>query len=678
MTKFTLALVALVSSIASAAPYEPLTKFEASALREKLLNLKNHPPKSRLVLEGESSDPKKREFVEYYRDMVYPRLQEFMAADARYSALHILVDTYIHTSEEERTRWAGKGGELEQAMKDYNNWSVDPKWTHILATWAQKAEGLTGKLPDAARRMHKARQLGSFEEQYKPWLDEASRLENEYMIAVNEVPAAKDVKVYRKRQVEIRREYKDGAITFEEAQKQMRELMATMGLHFVGYQAVQKSGENLNEMAKLRSQLAKTKGYPTWAAYMLEVSGQGYTEEYRGPKNQREFLREYIRGLSVLEHSFIERRIQELGLEAKRDTLRAQHTGLLTLPGTQQLQPYFPSENTVKLWEETLLESGFRAEDIRQITLDIVPREGKNATAAYMSGLVAPYTETDVLDADKLEFKVEPKGSPNYKPGFIMILQNFGGTGIPDLTTLFHEGGHALNHILQFKTEGKDESYGYIEVPSMTSERYASDLELLFNRAVEHNGRRPTRDEIRTLLANDEQNEVVNLLGMATSALYDLELWDYDYSAPGAQTYLQRVEAIEAEVNKLAGDLPDIETPVPLHYWKVSTSHFVSGAVRNIGYTYAEIASRMMSKYLSDELERLTGRRSWYQQPELGRLFTEKFFEQGWKDQFPANIEKITGAKFSAEQVVHEMAEELRKATCEAKLNPGGPLAAKE
>ncbi|NJL26015.1 MAG: hypothetical protein HC902_13180, partial [Calothrix sp. SM1_5_4] len=165
-------------------------------------------------------------------------------------------------------------------------------------------------------------------------------------------------------------------------------------------------------------------------------------------------------------------------------------------------------------------------------------------------------------------------------------------------------------------------------------------------------GHKPSLESIRELIANSERASLYRLQAMAESALFDLNLWDYDYSAPGAQTYLERVESVDLELDRLTQIFPPLPTKVPLFYHNLSTSHFVSGAVRNIGYTYAEIASRMMAEFISDELQRLSGRRSWHAQPALAGIFRDKFFSQGWRTPFPGNIEAITGRKFDPSAII--------------------------
>ena len=159
---------------------------------------------------------------------------------------------------------------------------------------------------------------------------------------------------------------------------------------------------------------------------------------------------------------------------------------------------------------------------------------------------------------------------------------------------------------------------------------------------------------------------------MAQTALFDTELWAYDYSQPQAQTFLERIEQLTKETDLLGKQFPDVETATPLFYHNVSTTHYTSGNVRQIGYVYAEIASIMMAEHFSNRLETLTGRRSWHKQPLLAGLFEKELYSEGWKLPFPKNIEKITGRPYDVNQVVAELKSELGLAegACESILKP--------
>lgn len=632
-------------------------RYDKEKTREILLKLGQRTELDKLLLQGEYPKSTTRPFLEFYVDKIYPRAEKINDIVMRYRTFQLLMDSASYRDQAEYEKFQQ---EWQKAAEDYNSFLTDKQYTAELKEWARLAEGLQGQLPDLARRSAHERDLESFSEDLKPKLDEVERLEKEYTLALKDAPSNGNLAELTRERVELRRAFKAGEITFAEAQERSNALSRKGGYHFVGFEAVQAKGENLNRIAVLRTELAKAKGFKTWADYMLELTGQGYEPAYRGPVQQRQFLRDYISALAPLQRQLIEERITELGLADRRDTLRNNHTLLLTLPDLDQLQPYFPPSNVTDMWEKTMLESGFRKDSLAQILVDDQLREGKNRTMAYMAGLVSPYTGYTTLNTETLNFVEIPKNSPDWKPGFSYILQNYLGS-YRDYETAFHEGGHALEKTLKFKQEASDEAYGYVEVPSMTMERFMRDPLVVFNNATPLNGQRPTLNEVAELVENNEKNEIVSLLDMATQALFDTELWDYDYTQPGAQTYLQRVEALSEEVHQLANRFPHPDSPVPSFYSWVATTHFTSGNVRNIGYTYAEIASRMMTQFISDEIEKQSGRRTWYMQPQLANIFADRFFSVGWKKLFPTNIEEITGRKFDPKAVVEDMAKKLKK-----------------
>jgi hypothetical protein len=300
-----------------------------------------------------------------------------------------------------------------------------------------------------------------------------------------------------------------------------------------------------------------------------------------------------------------------------------------------------------------MLESGFKPETLNQIVVDDKERKGlKNPTMAYMAGVVTPEEETRMLDAATLNFV---KGGA-VRPGLMYIMQTYRGAGLGDLRTAFHEGmGHALEYLLKEKEEFTAEGYGYVEVPSMTAEYFLRDAEMLHDKAVEVAGHKPSVGDFRTWIRNYEKNQSLNLLARAGSALYDLDLWDYDYTAPGAKNYIERAEEVFADVEARTGLPPMADAPVPAFYANMATTHFTSGNVRNIGYSYASLGSEMMAQYISRELEARTGRAGWYKQPGLADLIAETWYKVAWKTPFPGNIERVTGRKFDMKKILADL-----------------------
>lgn len=648
--------LAFLASFANA----QINKFEFEATRAKLLGFIEKPRATQTEFVGSTDDPKKKEFIKYYKEAIEPRLIAYDFLAAKYRAYMLLIDMAAFASDQEKDQWIA---EFAKVKEEANHWETDEEWTAALAKWAQLAEGLTGDLPDEARRANRNRQLEVIPAALKPTLDRISNLELEWDKAKREAPANSNITEYDTEYIKTIIAFKNGELTFQDAQSKIHELFSKWGPHFVAYEAAQSKGDALNRMAVLRTQIAQGRQprHRTWAEYVLESNGQGYTPEYRGPAAQREFLKKLIAALRPLVDSFYESRQADLHLEGVQ--LTEQDINLLTLPHVSQLSPYFPKEKVTDLWQETILESGYLPSTLNQILLDDSERPAKDINSAYQMRFFSPYTEIQKVDSDTLSNLPEPKGSSLYLPGFTAIMQTWTAGGVNDLRTAFHEGGHALEAMLRYQIRGADISYGTMEVPSMTNERFLWDPLFLWNKATPVNGERPSLEKTEELAANFRKNQIVVMMDIATSALFDIELWDYDYTAPGAETFLQRVETVRDEVKGLSGGLPSLESKVPDYYSRLSTSHFTSGEVRYIGYVFAEMASRMTAQYVTDELEKVSGRRTWWKQPLLGKIFTEQVFEQLWRDPFPVNIEKITGRKFDPAAIVEDLKRELEGGT---------------
>jgi len=656
MKRLLFALVMLVSVAVEA----QVQRYDLPVVREKLLAIKDGLPAQLLTVRGEPT-AQTREFVEHYKNVIHPKMENMLRLYQRRSALSVLTDTGSFISEAEHKQWKKEYNELTELISAT---MVDPVWAADVVRWGQLAEGLSGELAQYARSFAKELELEHFPEEMRGLLTEVDLLHQEYKAAIIQAPSAAGLRQFNTRAVEIPRQFKTGEITFSEARDQLNELFATVGNRYVGYEAAQAKGDALNRMAVLRTQLAQSKGFRTWAEYQLEASGQGYTPEYRGTVNQREFLHKWIALLKPIQKKYIDQRLREMGLEDQRDSLRRQHLSLLTLPDLSLLQPYFPADKLTDIWEETMLESGFSREVLQQIVVDDKIREGKNPTMAYMAGVLTPESEERVLDARTLNFDQPAR----WRQGLMYIMQSYRGAGVRDLRTAFHEGmGHALEYLLKEKEELTGEGYGYVEVPSMTAEYFLRDVEYLFAKAIPVNGVKPSVEQIQEWVLNSEKTAAVDLINYGVSALLDLDLWDYDYTQPGALNYLQRLEQVTADIDARAGSLPSVQSHVPHFYGHISTTHFTSGNVRNIGYSYAYIGSRLMSQFISEELKRQTGRASWYQQPGLAELISEKFYKVGWRLPFPLNIEKITGRQFDMEKVLGELTRIL-SADCQGSL----------
>lgn len=616
-------------------------RYEKQLVRDKLFDLAANPPTTNVVIEGDYATPEARAFMDYYLTVIRPREVKLSLLGYTYGAYNLLVDSGSYNDEAESQEFQAK---MLAAADEWNQYSVDPAVTAELKEWARLSEGLTGDLADNARRAARERELEEFPEAMKPLLSEIDTLQQEFELALNNAPGNAALQEFSTARSEASRAFKAGEIDWAEATRRINEIYQKGGYERIGKEGVLAKGENLNRIAVIRSQLAKAKGFKTWAEYMTEMNGQGYEPAYRGPAQQREILKKLIAAARPRYQAIVNDRLLQLGIPSSE--LRYQYISLLSYNSFLQIRDHFPTADMTNMWEQTMLASGFKPETLSQILVDDEFRQGKNRTMAYMSGILDPYLDNVTINAVTLNVVQLPVDSPLWRPGFQYILQSYKAPGVSDLETAFHEGGHALEGLLRFQQVSSPSSYGYVEIPSMTMEYFTRDPEVLYGLAKEVNGKKPDLAYIRELAEGAEKNGVFTIMALATDALYDTDIWDYDYAAPGAQTFLQRAEQLDSEIARLAGDPADIAMPAATWYQRFATTHFTSGSVRYMGYVYAEIGSRMMADFIYDELERTTGRRTWNAQPGLADIFTKKFFQVGWKKLFPTNIEEITGRKF--------------------------------
>lgn len=639
-------------------------RYDHEATRQLLHRQIENPIDKNLVVVGEPN-PAAAKFLNFFKDRILPRLNSIEHDVVQAKSLILLMDSGSAVNAEESNKWKAEYNTINDRL---NELSVDRQWTEDLKTWAKLAEGLTGELADQARRVAKRRDLEQFPEVMKPKMDEADRIFTDYQDLLRTVPANRDLGNFREAMANIKIAFLKKEITFDEAHRRVGVLYATCGYAFVGYQAASQFGEQLTKMAKLRTELAKSKGFPTWSAYILAVNAEGYAPEYQSVEKQRQFLKDYVARLRPLKKKYDQMRLR--ALEIPEGThLTQQDRGLLQAPGLQMLQPYFPKETLTGIWEKTLLESGFSHDTLLQILVDDEFRDGKNRTGAYNMTVRFPDSTDMAIDASTLNFVKRGYDPATSYLGFTYILQSYPGGGLENLRTAFHEGGHATERMLKDKHLDLDEAYGTVEVPSLTMEYYLDDADFIFKNATPVNGEKPSLDEIRTYLRNSAQTDVLRDLTVASQGIFDIDLWDYDYTQEGAMSFLDRVKALEREYDQNVDAWPDIETAtIPMFYHNVATSHFVSGNVRYIGYTFATIAASMMADYVSRELERETGRRSWDMQPALAEIFGTRIYKELWKKPFPQNVESITGRRFDPETIVKKYADALSGDACEDAL----------
>ncbi len=322
-------------------------RYDRETVRTQLLKIVDGIPAQTIRVEGQPSGEREAKFIEHYVNKVQPAMAKLLSLHQQWSALNVLIDTGTFNDEEEKKLWRGQFAEISNQLSKI---TVDPVYNSDIKIWGELAEGLTGELASYARRFAKENELSRFSEDMEPVLNEIEVLLQDYKQAIIASPAAARISEFQKLTVEIPRLFKFGEISLDEAMKRITEISRQAGGRFVGFEAAQARGDALNRMAILRTKLAQSKNYRTWAEYQLEATGQGYSPEYRGVAKQKEFLRNWIDQLQPVVTRFIDRRIRELKIDPRE--FRRQHLSLLTLPDLMLAQTYFPPEKLTDIWNK--------------------------------------------------------------------------------------------------------------------------------------------------------------------------------------------------------------------------------------------------------------------------------------------------------------------------------------
>jgi len=253
----------------------------------------------------------------------------------------------------------------------------------------------------------------------------------------------------------------------------------------------------IKEIVKLRAKKAKLLGYSDFASFVLE------DRMAKSPKKAKEFLLDLFEKAK----SYAQKEIQELKILSEKD-------GIIDLQGfdhvfyseklkkqkydlsDEELKPYFPLEKVqeavFKLSERLFGLKFEERNDIQKynnevkiyevkennthkaiLYLDYFPRSGKRA-GAWMTNYRRQYK----------------KGNENIRP-HVSIVCNFSRPSdnspslltFREVTTLFHEFGHALHEILANtkypSLSGTSVKWDFVELPSQFLENFCYETEFL-------------------------------------------------------------------------------------------------------------------------------------------------------------------------------------------------------
>ena len=643
-----MALMTTTSKPIHAAP------FDRVAEKNRMLQIETVDRTQTLNLVGlESADEKTKAFLEFYKNHIWPQEQTLKNLGIHMSIVNVMVDRALYDNEEESKKWIDDVVKTESEINEISNSAA---WKAAIAEWARLAEGLTGELADHARKLGEDIKISAFSEDMIPTLNRVSELSAAIQNKANTVPAAALRESAEEKIIEASSRYLKGELNLSQATSAIQEAELNGDIKF-GNELQAAAGDALNEAAVLRTNLARSKGFRSWAEYQNAVGKKAYAESLQSVENQIHFMEEILRLTRPAFDHFLSVRRTEMGLESHLPWTNAQIDFLTKLPDDALVAPYFPKEEGEGRWRQAMEESGYSPDLLNNIHLDSLPRANKMGHGGYMAPLTVLTAKTLSIDSSTLTVDT---GSDFY-PAAIEIVQNLRSDGAEGHITAYHEGGHALHYSTENNPLGVGSAYGYVEVHSMTMEHFLTDISHITRTAKDRNGNAIPRDLAQEFIENYSINELLQLRMLATRSLFDLKLWNTEYLAAEQNNgYGSYVATSKRLYEQLFSEHMAYEAaPTPEYDWSAYSfvrPHFRSAEVQYSGYVFALMASTLTAEALLDRLETATGKRSLDQQYSIASHLIP-FYERGFATPFPQSVENFTGKQFSVADFTAKISE---------------------
>lgn len=652
---FSFLLSIFTSNLSATDPWRE--SFDLQAERARVRGLINNYPMPNLRIDHANEvNTQARQFLTHFETKIWPKLRELPELTrlwwdppgGRIEVVNNALNRALYETPDEEKAW--QKAEEDISLR-YRSILSSTEWQSDVAEWARLAGSFKGELPDLARRMKSDLDINEFTPAELPLFEEIERLGTEIKKIARSTDHAKDITPSSKETQKIMEAFHTGKLSFSEASTRL-EALINKGYLPHGREIAEKGEALFKRKAILRTQLAKRKGHPTWGSYVLSTYARHHREGLKTIADWKVFLNNLLTQTEKPWKEFLDKRTSEFGITT--DNITASQLSLMLLPGSLLIRKYFPVENVEKFWRETMKESGFPDELFEKIHLDMYERPGKH-THAYLSYNVPDRPRLVVINALTLSTVLPPESDKSaWIPAALDIIQNMRTDGMGSYETMLHEGGHALHHGSEEDIWGQGASNAWAETHSMTMERFTSDPDFLVAKGRTKEGEALDRAQAERAIREDTINALYNLRRLAAQSLLDLELWDYDYEAQGAESFNDRLLRLTKESNLKASLVNSIlPAGIDTRYRSFATEHFYSGDCRYWGYAGAEVAAYMIGETLLDELEKETGRRSFLNQPTIAAKLVERLYRHGHKKPFPMAVEEFTGKSYSPSSVVN-------------------------
>ena len=633
--------------------------------REKMLEVLNRGlPNTRIQTIYKNASPSQKVFITYFKKIIFPTLQEFKKLGFIISWNQVAIDRALYNNIEEKSKWQNN---LLSAMNQYDALKNGKAWKLKVTYWSRLAKNLPGELPKLALSLNNKLKIEAFGPETIPILNKISKLNIEVNDIANSSPFGDNLSEVNEKIDFLVSQYRHGKIELKDASRQILEAREN-GERGLSRDIESKAGERLNELAKLRTKLAKLKGYSSWAAYQVAVQSFEYSEPFDSLSGRIDFLESLLTATeATLEKVLVY--LAKKDEDLSRDSFNQSQLKLILPEAQALLSPYLKKEELDSIWKKANLESGFSEKDLDHLIIDSMPRTNKYQHA-YMMSLLTPTPKTLTLRA-ATGSSDRPLEDHFYHPGLSYILQNYFTGGVEDLRVAFHEGGHGTHFLKELNTFSEDHAYGYVEVHSILMEHFMLDPDFLQANLKDKNQLPPTPETLETYLSNSKINQLFDFRVLVGRALFELLLWSHDFTDDSTTYTDQSNQLWDKVITRASGVLGTANHGVDYTgRGPLNAPHFREAWVNYMGYVVAQVGASASIETLLDAFEEENGRRTFNQQPTLSRRLIEGYYHSGFQMKFPDSVVNFTKRPFDALEFSRKINEDLQDiGSCEHELS---------
>ncbi|MCB9062851.1 MAG: hypothetical protein H6622_15120 [Halobacteriovoraceae bacterium] len=618
-------------------------EFDREHERKKMLLMINTNQVSQIrVADNKRLNPQKRKFVEFYTQQFLPFIAQMNLVEENAGFFHVALDRALYNDLDEKELWQNKKLTLE---KKYNELSSSNQYKDLLRKGYKLSQGLIGPIVKQVIDLYEWDKIYGTTSNDLAIINELTSLAEKINDIANMSPVKKEIGSTLKLITEVERKFRDNEISLDTALREV-ELLDSSSYNAYGNYILEKARIFLDRQAILRTELAQRKGFPNWAAYQIAKNERYYAEGYKTIEDRIIFLKKF---LQETKPAFLETiRVIAKENKLKRDQL-AKLTFEFLLPNSEiQMQDFFPKSKVLERWKDSMIKSGFKSDVLDNIIIDSFPRENKFGHA-YMAAIKTSKPKITTVDSKTLSIKDPYYNWNNWSRPAIYVVQNIRNDGRQGHRTVWHEGGHGLDYSSRRSVYGEKQDSAYAETHSMMMEKELLDHDFLINTMSNEQGEFPSTSLIKDYINDFKIRTFWMDRYQYLNALYDIEIWNYPYTE-GGMSYTDRSDQILQEyTSKFFYDFPRKTSKYSISAQKFITNHFYGGEVRYIGYLYAEVAAVMSNERLLDLLEEKTGRRTWYDQPQIADILIYGIYRKGHIEKFPHAIENFTLSPYSTD-----------------------------